>query len=80
MSTIITEGDPLFDPLVGEYIASGLGRVITYNYLRYLPYRDSEGNVSFILLEENNPLYDDPASPQWSQYYGYKTRNTIKPR
>lgn len=79
MSTIITEGNPLFEPLMNEYIASGFGRTITYDYLRYRPHSD-DGVITFILLEENNPLYDDPNSKQWSQYYGYKTRNVIKPR
>lgn len=79
MTTIIQQGDSLYETLVDEYIRSGLGRTITYDYLRYRPHSD-DGVVTFILLEENNPLYDDPNSKQWSQYYGYKTRNVIKPR
>lgn len=79
MTTYVTQGNSPYDEILNEYLKEGSPRTIRYDNLVYLPAKDESDVLYFVLLEESNPLYDNPNSDRWSQYYGYKTRNTIKP-
>lgn len=78
MTTIIDSQHPNFPYLFSVYQGDGKPRTVRddrYN-LAYMTHFEN-GEIRFILLEEDNPLYDDPndKSHKWSQYYGYKGRN-----
>jgi len=77
MSTIIVDGDPLFPTLFSAYQYGGQPRTVRDAENKAYMTHFEDGVIRFILLEEDNPLYDDPndRTHKWTQYYGYKGRN-----